>query len=140
MTALRNNPPLYRSVPGLVLSVGCTLLYGCLGGSGGGPRLGWQEQETVTLTVSDDGADDSLGGMAGAGAEDEPAAGEAGMDDATGEDDPALPRPKIARRTTSDDSVRCGDGHLDADEILRHRDCRRRGRRVSDRLRQRPLR
>lgn len=113
MTALRYNPSRSISTPGLLLTVCSTLLFGCLGGSGGGPKLGWQDEDTVTLTLS---AADSKADQAVESDED-PAVADAGTADEAAASDEEAKRPEAQRRTTADDSVRCGDGKLDDDEI-----------------------
>jgi hypothetical protein len=118
MTALRHNPLHVVSAPGLLIPVCATLLYGCLGGPGSGPKLGWQDEETVTLTVSAGDADPHRG-MAGSGEDPEVADAGTGNGPSAPVDNPQPPesRPVSDRAATADDSVRCGDGHLDQDEL-----------------------
>jgi hypothetical protein len=122
MTALRQNPRLSLRVSSVVFCACASLLYGCLGGPADGPHVGWGGQnESSSLKLTADDKAHPQRGVAGAGGdmEGEP---EAVMEDEPSApvDDPQPPAPRpdsAPSGASSDDSVRCGDGVLDADEV-----------------------
>lgn len=102
--------------PLVIAGVSALLLSGCWGGPSIGPRIGSEgrHDDNDTITVHKAALPQAPAEMAGSGAElDAPDAGGMGDEPSAPVDHPQPPGP----RPVSDDSVRCGNGVVDTNEL-----------------------